>query len=145
MPILKAGISMSSNCKFSAGAFTFVEVLMALAIVSISMLSLIKLHVISINMNDAAQMNAQAVFLAQEKISELLAEGYPNLGSYGGSVQKNGLDFDWRAEVENLQLARFDDRDIPGLREISVDVSWQRGNSVKQLQMSTCVANRKLK
>ena len=72
-------------------AFTLVEVIIALAIVSIALLGLIKMHLISIRMIDSAQISAQAVLLAQEKIDEILANGYPDQGSDSGSVQKNAL------------------------------------------------------
>ena len=42
-------------------AFTLVEVIVALVIVSISLLGLIRLHLISISMADAAEITSQAV------------------------------------------------------------------------------------
>ena len=55
--------------------FTLVEVIVALVIVSISLLGLIRLHLISISMADSAEMTSQAVLLAEEKIAETLALG----------------------------------------------------------------------
>lgn len=125
-------------------AFTFVEVVMALAIVSIALLGLIRMHIISINMSQSAEITAQAVFLAQEKLAEISAQGYPDRGSNRGSVQKNALCFDWKTEVADLYLPQFDRTDASKLREISVDVNWKQGNHQKQLHMSTCVADRRL-
>ena len=69
--------------------FTLVEVIVALVIVSISLLGLIRLHLISISMADAAEMTSQAVLLAEEKIAETLALGYPKEGTASGVVEKN--------------------------------------------------------
>lgn len=125
-------------------AFTFVEVMVALAIVSISLLALIRLHIISINMTDAAEIAAQATFVAEEKIADTLALGYPEEGTCSGAVEKNGLVFDWRTEVTGLRPRELAKVDVAGLREILVDVSWKQGTGRKHLQMSTYVADRQI-
>ncbi|MBL7189570.1 MAG: prepilin-type N-terminal cleavage/methylation domain-containing protein [Phycisphaerae bacterium] len=125
-------------------AFTFVEVIVALAIASISLLTLLKLHLLSIKAVDRAQITTQAVLLANEKIAETLAAGYPDQASKSGTVEKNGLTLNWRAEVADLQLPQLDDLRITGLRRVVVDVNWRRGTTGRQLQMSTYVADGKL-
>lgn len=125
-------------------AFTFVEVIVALAIASISLLTLLKLHLLSIKAVDRAQITTQAVLLANEKIAETLAAGYPDQASKSGTVEKNGLTLNWRAEVADLQLPQLDDLRITGLRRVVVDVNWRRGTTGRQLQMSTYIADGKL-
>jgi type II secretion system protein I len=122
-------------------AFTFVEVLVALAIVSISLVALIRLHIISVNMTDTAEITSQAIFLAEEKIAEALACGYPKEGVDSGTVEKRGLAFDWQTEVAELRRPQLAEADVTGLREILVDVSWQQGSGRKHLQMSTYIAD----
>ena len=127
-----------------ARAFTFVEVIAALAIVSISLLGLLRLHLLSIRMAEAARMTSQAVFLAQDKIAETLAGGYPELGTNSGSDERDNSPLKWRTEVTDLHLSQLAGADITGLRKISVDVTFKQGVYRKHLQMSTCVADRKL-
>jgi len=124
--------------------FTFVEVIVALAIVSISLLALLRLHMISISMADTAQITSQAVFLADEKIAETLALGYPEVGTDSGTVEKNALCLHWQTEVTHPQSPQLDEANITGLRKILVDVSWKQGVGRKHIQMSTYVADRKL-
>ena len=92
---LKAGTLMSEHTTGSkagwttkrgkrARAFTFVEVIVALAIASISLLTLLKLNLLSIRLVDRAQITTQAVLLADEKIAETLAVGYPDEGRESG-------------------------------------------------------------
>jgi prepilin-type N-terminal cleavage/methylation domain-containing protein len=126
-------------------AFTFVEVIVALAIISISLLALLRLHIISIGMADTAEITSQAVFLANEKIAETLASGYPKEGTNSGTVEKNALCLDWKTEVTDLRLSQLDKARIGGLRKISVVVNWKQGLGNKHLQMSTYVADRELK
>jgi len=125
-------------------AFTFVEVVVALAIVSISLLALLRLHLISITMVDKAQITSQAVLLANEKIAETVAAGYPKEGTNSGTMEKNGLTLNWQTEVTNLRLPQLEKVNITGLRKILVDITWKQGVSRKQLQTSTYVADRKL-
>ena len=120
------------------------EVVIALAILSISLLSLIRLHITNISMTDSAEITAQATCLAQEKIAEILAAGFPAKGSDRGIVENRSLLFDWHTEVEEIHLPQIDREDISGLRKISVDVSWKQGIRRKHLQMSTLIADRKL-
>jgi len=125
-------------------AFTFVEVLVALVIVSISLLALLRLHIISISMTDTAEITSQAIFLANEKIAETLALGYPEEGTNSGTVEKKALYLHWRTEVTDLEPPQLGELDIAGLRRVFVDVSWKQGIRRKHLQMSTYVADRKL-
>jgi len=125
-------------------AFTLVEVIVALVIVSISLLGLIRLHLISISMADAAEMTSQAVLLAEEKIAETLALGYPKEGIASGTVEKNAYSLHWQTEVAGLQSSQLTEADINGLRKIYVEVGWKQGSGSKSLQMSTYVADRRL-
>lgn len=89
-------------------------------------------------------MTSQAVFLAQDKIAETLAGGYPELGTNSGDVERDNSSLKWRTEVTDLHLPQLAGADINGLRKISVDVTFKQGVYRKHLQMSTCVADRKL-
>jgi len=125
-------------------AFTFVEVMIALAIVSISLLALLRLHVMSANMVAKAQTISQAALLADEKIAETLASGFPEEGTRSGNVEKNGLTLNWQTQVTSLRFTPLDSEDVAGLRKVLVDVSWRQGVSPQHLRMSTYVADRKL-
>ena len=125
-------------------AFTFIEVLIALVIVSISLLALIRLHLISINMTETAEIKSQAVFLTNEKIAETLALGYPEEGTKSGTVEMNTLDLHWQTEITDIKPQQLNELDNVGLRRILVDVSWEQGIRHKHIQMSTYVADRKL-
>lgn len=140
----KNNMSSKNKCKLLI-SFTFVEVIVALAIVSISLLALLRLHIISISMAEAAETTSQAIFLADEKIAETLASGYPEEEINSGTVEKNALRFHWQTQVTDLRSPQLDGINITGLRRISVDVSWKQGTGQKHLQMSTYVADRKLR
>ena len=155
MRILKAGIlkrkygtAHTEDCvtsrKERIGAFTFVEVMIALVIVSISLMALLRLHLISAHMVDRAQIMTQAVFLADEKMAEALASDFPKEGVRSGAVEKTGLTLNWRTRVEDLQSTQWDAENLNGLRQVLVDITWKQGSLPKHLRMSTYVADRKL-
>lgn len=125
-------------------AFTFIEVILALAIVSISLLALFRLHLISIRMAETAEITSQAVFLASEKMAEKLALGYPEEETNSGTIEKNGLYLYWQTKITDLHLPQLDGANITGLRNVLVDVGWKQGTSHNHLQMSTYVADWKL-
>ena len=124
--------------------FSFVEVVIALAIVSISLLALIRLHLGSIRLAETARMTSRAVFLADQKIAEMLALGYPKEGANCGTAEEDAVCLHWQTEVTSLQLPQLEQADVTGLREISVDVSWEQGIGRKHIRMSTYVADGKL-
>ena len=136
------------------GAFTFIEAAIALAIVSICLLTLLALHTTSINLADAAHQKTEAALLAEQKMAEILALGYSQPGTDTG-VEKTG--FKWRteiADVEPLVLSFVEgpvlsfvegpvlQTDIAGLRKVTVDVAWNRGSSIKNLRISSYIADR---
>ena len=131
------------RCGFLTG-FTLVEVIIALIVVSISLLGLIRLHLISINMAGVAEVTSQAVLLAEEKIAETLALGYPEEGIKSGQVEKNSQILHWRTEVADLQSSKLKEAEIAGLRKIYVEVGFKRGTGSKSLRISTYVADRRL-
>jgi type II secretion system protein I len=136
-----------SAIKVTSGkAFTFIEVMVALAIVSISLLALLKLHLMSIKMLEKADATCQAVFLAEEKLAETLAQGFPKEGTASGELEKNGVLFSWRTEVAansvgGLDLPQLHKTKITGLKKILVGVSCKQSLGGGAVQMLTYVAD----
>ena len=129
-----------------ANAFTLIEAVVALAIVSIALLGLLQLHLISLRTADKAQTTTQAVFLAQEKMAELVSAGFPDVGSRSGTVKNDGLRFTWRTEVTNAstsqgQLGFRLDR----LRKLAVEVGSGDNPRAPQIRLTTYVAEKTIR
>ncbi len=127
--------------KTRSKAFTFIEVLVALAIASIGILGLLRLHLLSMATADAAQATSQAVFVAQEQIAEASAGGYPEHGTDSGTVERNGRQFTWRTEVTDVTRPRHGEFTLNGVREISATVTWRQTSGEKTVKMTTLVAD----
>lgn len=137
MPTSKAGIS-------KAEAFTLIEVLVALAIVSIALVGLLQLHLVSVRMADTAQATTLAVLLAQEKIAEIVSTGSPAIGTRTGAVEREGSKFQWRATVTSagsLQSCGLG-RDAP--QQLCVDVTWRDGMRPRCVQMTTLISDTRI-
>ena len=122
MARINRNIARSFLC---SGAFTLLEVLIALSIASIALLALLKLNLVSTALAEKAEMTFQATLLAEGKISETMAEGYPNLGTTWDIVQHDGTSFQWWTEVTDISPGQFNNLDIQGIRKISVDIEWK--------------------
>ena len=124
--------------------FTFIEVVMALAIVSIALVALLRLHLVSIRMADTSNVRSQALMLAREKIEEQLAIGFPQTSTNTGIEHINSLELKWRTEVTDAELPAINGIRINDLRKISVNVRWSQGPGRKEVKLSTLVTNRNL-
>lgn len=132
----------SAQSRYARQAFTFAEVLIALVIVSIALGTLLKLHLMSIRMADAAQLTTEASLLAEEKMAELLAAGFPQPQRKSGAEHRRSISFNWRAEVVDAPPLLPDSKTLEDLRKVSVTVGYRDGSTEKRLEMSTYTANR---
>ena len=132
---------MKGRCATTRSAFTFIEVLVALAIAAIALLGLLRLHLLSIASAQTAQATTEAVLLAQGKIAEASAGGFPEQGAQSGTTEQNGYHFTWQLEISEARPLEMHDLPLKGLRQIQASVSWQHGPGQKTVQLTTYVAD----
>ena len=125
-------------------AFTFIEVLVALAIAAIALLGLLRLHLFSMASADVAQATTEAVFLAEEKLAEASAGGYPQRGTKSGTVEQNGRRYAWQVDVTDARLPNLHDLTLNGLHQVQALVTWEYRGSRKRVQMTTYVADSRI-
>ncbi len=127
-----------------AEGFTFIEVLVALAIASIALVGLLKLHLLSLAAADAAGELTQAVFIAQQCIAEASATDTPKQGTHSGIVEQNGLEFTWKTEITNATNSDVRNLSLKGLHQIRATVTWQHGADRKSTQLTTYIADSRI-
>ncbi len=143
----KAGTSRAENRPRASSqprAFTLVEVVAALAIVSIALLGLLQLHLTSIRTVDTARTTALAVLVAQEKAAEAASGGWPRVGEKSGTAEMDGSQFNWRTQVTNLDLSASLGLGHSALRQLCVDVTWRDGAGPRTVQMTTYLADHRI-
>jgi general secretion pathway protein I len=96
--------------------FTLLEVLVAVAILSIALVVLLGLRNQDVNLVDATRHLTVATALARMKVVETGLEGFPELGEAGGEFGEGYPDFHWRRVVSPTP---FD-----YVREVRVSVTW---------------------
>ncbi len=149
-------------------AFTFIEVIVALSVVALALSALIRMQLISINLTERTEMTTQAVLLAEEKMAELMTGSSPSSGIIKGTVNRNGRDFFWQSEIQNLhynlqitvkpnitQIAgsapkpnadntSLNYHDMAPLRRVEISVHWLDSRTKKQVQLTSYLAKRSL-
>ncbi|MEN6336667.1 MAG: type II secretion system protein [Phycisphaerales bacterium] len=131
----------------STRGFTLIEAVVALAIVSIGLLSLLQLNLVGIRVADKAQATAKAVFLAQEKMAEALEAGFPQLGTRSGVVEDDNRRYTWRTEVTDASGSQQRSLGVrlDRLRKLSVEVSCGDKPGDSPTRLTTYVAERKIR
>ena len=85
--------------RFSPG-FTFLEVMVALAILATAFAAVLKLHGDSIEMLVASRIHTNAAQLAQYKMTQIEVVGLENLPFLSGEFDELAPDYTWNVQVE---------------------------------------------
>jgi type II secretion system protein I len=124
-------------------AFTLLEALVALAIIGIALAGLLRLHLSSLALVERSTATERAGALAENRLAETLAGGYPELGSDAGVEQAGPLTLQWRRNIVEYRPPATASDKLP-LRRVDVEVSWQEGRSPRSVRLSAAVTDRKL-
>lgn len=113
--------------------FTFIEILVSIAVITIALVAVIQLFPVGSKVGKNAEQNSSAITLAQAKMEELIAENYDDLvvGTLENHQQLsadplNNLSAFWRTTQifyvdSNLNVIGIDN----GLKKITVTVFWR--------------------
>lgn len=116
--------------------FTLLEVIIAVAIMGASMAVL--LGSVNKSIVEASKSRNQfiAQTLAQEKISEIELEGYPDVGREQGTFEEFP-GFNWYVNIIPYEIGQLELE----IRIVMVDVGWDEGRNV--YRVSTAISNYK--
>ena len=118
MPLLVSSDKVKIRKKTNSGGFTLLEVMIAIAIISIALISLQALNNRTIATHGYLQRVTQATLLAQYKISEIEAESKLEL-----VLEDSQGVFDDPHDQYNWQI-RFSETPLASVRMVTVDVVW---------------------
>ncbi len=123
------------------GAFTLIEVLIALAITVIGLVPLLHLLTTSILMTDSAWNLSQATLIGNARLTEVITDNNLEIGTDEGSVesQEKAIVFDWQSKVTEADIEELEDTGLTGLHKVTVTVMWHEGQSQKQIFLTTYV------
>ena len=86
----------------SAFGFTLLEVMVAMAVMSIVLVSVYRMHSQTLTMNTAARFYTQAPLLAQKKMTEVTTELSNAFGSDSGDFGENFPGYSWELSTSDV-------------------------------------------
>ena len=114
-------------------SFTLIEVIITLAILSISLLAIFKGNIFNLRSSKVSSDLTTAVIAAETLVKEVIAGGYPESGVVDGEFEDGlfeGLRWSKRIEVMELPM-------VVDLKLVTVEVWWGKN---KSYQIQTIVS-----
>ena len=96
-----------SKADRSQSGFTLLEVLIALLVLSLSLVALVKLAGLQADHLNRQRDLMLGQWVASNAVAELRLNGVPELGEHNGQERLAGRDWIWHADVESTDLARL--------------------------------------
>ena len=113
--------------------FTLLEVIAAVLIMSIVLVSVYKMHSQSITMNTEARFYAQAPMLAQGKLAELETISKNEIAADSGDFGENFPGYTWSVSVDSVDIEALGEIS-EDLQRIDVTVSYNTDERVYRFQ-----------
>jgi general secretion pathway protein I len=111
-------MDMSKRLRSDEGT-TLLEVMVAVAIAAIALVSLITLVIASLEMEDQARRMTSATLIAEDKLKEIERTGFPELAHVEGLVDENDpTGYSYRTVVIEAPIA--------DVRQVEVEVFWDK-------------------
>lgn len=120
------------DIRYQHKGFTLLEVLVAMAVLTISLTSIYKLHGQTMVMSAKARFLTLAPQLAQAKLSEIEWQGFEDIGDSSGDFGKDHPNYQWKLSVEDIPTELFTE-DKYHLVRININIT-QNDDDRYQLQ-----------
>ena len=122
----------------SDGGFTLIEIVVALAILSLALPALLRSFTMAARGQAVAENRTTALHLLKYRMAEIELAGYPDIGEEDGEFGENSR-FRWQSQVMDMEL-----EELEGLRLVKVTVSWQERGKERSLAMNTYISDRQI-
>jgi general secretion pathway protein I len=111
----------------SESGVTLLEVMIAVAIVSIALFSFISLVVSALQMEDYGRRVTEAALIADNRMKEIERSGFPELGETEGLIdEKDPTGFTYRQIVSETP--------INDVRQVRLDILWNKNKDSVTLE-----------
>jgi general secretion pathway protein I len=113
--------------------FTLLEVMVAVAIVTIALSAVYKLYSQAFAMNQSARFYTTATLLAETKLAELTALSPDDLGGDAGNFEDDYADYSWQVTVTEVEAEAIDLSE-QSLRQIEIEITHVQGGESLSLR-----------
>jgi general secretion pathway protein I len=114
--------------------FTLLEVMIAIAILSLVAVAFLRAQASSIRLVDESVQISKATLLAKERMAELESRGFPEPGSNSGTFGDAFPLYRWEQTISTT--------DIPDIRKAVVRVLWMEGDLQRNMELTIYFARR---
>jgi general secretion pathway protein I len=123
-------------------AFTLIEVLVALSVLAVALVTLLGLEVASIRLSDTAQRLTRASLIAADRMAQVTASRDYTPRRESGTVQDvhREIAWDWETTVAEAAPAELEAVGVKDLRSVTVRVRWDEGRRSREFLLATFVA-----
>lgn len=109
--------------------FTLLEVMIALAILSIVVVAFLRSQAGSVRLIDEAAYISLATLLAKEKMAELESKRFSEPGKSSGEGGEGFQDFRWEKIISATE--------VWNVQKVQIKVWWKEGNNERTLELIT--------
>ena len=116
----------SNQGPVASNGFTLLEVMVAMAIMAIVLVSVYRMHSQTLTMNSATRFYTQAPLLAQSKLAQLESLASEIVAGDSGDFGEEFPGFNWSISTEDVSLEALGDAG-DDLKRIDITVSYNEG------------------
>ena len=118
------------------GGFTLLEVLISLLIVAIVLITCLRAQNQGIRLYTLSRDMTIATILARQKMGEIEATGFPELGEEDGDFEEQFPGFTWKSAVSQTP---FDEA-----RRVDLSIVWKDGTRERRVDVISYITNTKI-
>lgn len=138
MKYLNSLVSFFCRSSDDKDGFTLLEIVIALAILSLALPTLLRSFTEAAKGQALAENRTTALYLLKFRMAAIEADGYPDIGEEEGEFGEDSR-FRWHSEVQDVESD-----EIEGLRLVTVSVTWQERGKERLISTSTYLAERQM-
>lgn len=128
-------LAQMSEFATSNKGFTLLEILVAIAILAISLTVILQLFSGGLRSTRVSDRYSRGVFHAREKMEEILVEDRLDEGTREGEFDDA---YKWRTRIVRMVPPEEEEKKLPfDVYEITVEVVWHEGKGEKQFEIQT--------
>ncbi len=122
--------------KWNKSGFTLLEIVISLGLITIALLTILRLQAQSLNLQSEAQFTTTAHYLAQDRLSRIQSEKGLRAGSFSGDFGEDYPYFKYVEEIEEIT-------DVENLFRVMVTISLDDGKAENQFSVKTYLYRKK--
>lgn len=127
------------NLKFKTG-FTLLEIMAALSIIAIVLVSVYRMHAQTISMNQRVRFYATAPMLAEMKMSEIESKSLKDMADGSGDFGDEFPDYRWNIAIDDVDSKALGDI-AKDLKKIEIAVSFNNDEFTYNLRVYKFLAD----